>query len=337
MPRSLLLVDQRIEPTRARETLEEMPRVRLETAQRIAAHLRGMLDLILFSGHKAHLTTEMHLLSVRESYRALAEKNTELQGAYDQLKELDRLKSNFLATVSHELRTPLTSILGYSEMLTSGLTGPLTTEQLDFIGTIHNKGELLLRLISSLLDLGKLEQGQLALQVEPVEPLALLKDLRETVVPVANRKEIRVAIVPPEGPLPPFRADPLRLRQVLGNLLDNAIKFTPRGGTVTLAVRESALDDGHGDDPHGRVLLALPRAALEFRVSDTGIGIPEREQEKIFQAFYQVDGSSTREHGGTGLGLSIVKRLVEAHGGLIRVESAPGKGTTFSVTIPETE
>jgi signal transduction histidine kinase len=337
VPRSLLLVDGHIDANRAREALEEMPRVRIETAERIAAHLRGMLDLILFSGHKTHLTSEMHLLSVRESFRELSEKNAELQRAYDRLKELDRLKSNFLATVSHELRTPLTSILGYSEMLTTGLAGELKPEQLEFIGTIHSKGELLLRLISSLLDLGKLEQGHLALQIEVVDPLALLDDLRTTVLPLAARKDVRVVIAPAEGALPPFRADPLRLRQVLGNLLDNALKFTPQGGTVTLGVRSTTLDSGTPDDAHGMVLLALPRGALEFRIADTGIGIPMREHEKIFDAFYQVDGSSTREHGGTGLGLSIVKRLVDAHGGTIRMESRPGAGTTFFVTIPEAE
>jgi len=337
VPRSLLVVDQGIDSDRAREALEEMPRVRIETAERIAAHLRGMLDLILFSGHKAHLTSEMHLLSVRESYRELAEKNSELQRAYDRLRELDRLKSNFLATISHELRTPLTSILGYSEMLTSGLAGELAPEQLEFVGTIHSKGELLLRLISSLLDLGKLEQGHLALQLESLDPMALLKDLRETVVPQAARKEIRISITQPVGALPPFRADPLRLRQVLGNLLDNALKFTPQGGSIALGVRATTLDDGAPDDAHGLVLLALPRGALEFSVADTGIGIPMREHEKIFDAFYQVDGSSTREHGGTGLGLSIVKRLVDAHGGQIRMESKPGEGTTFYVTIPEAE
>ena len=337
VPRSLLVVDQGIDADRAREALEEMPRVRLETAERIATHLRGMLDLILFSGHKAHLTSEMHLLSVRESYRELAEKNSELQRAYDRLKELDRLKSNFLATISHELRTPLTSILGYSEMLTSGLAGELAPEQLEFVGTIHNKGELLLRLISSLLDLGKLEQGHLALQLESVDPMALLRELRETVVPLAARKQIQVVITPPAAPLPPFRADPLRLRQVLGNLLDNALKFTTNGGSVTLAVRATTIDDGAPGDAFGMVLLATPRGALEFSVSDTGIGIPMREHEKIFDAFYQVDGSSTREHGGTGLGLSIVKRLVDAHGGQIRMESKPGEGTTFFVTIPEAE
>lgn len=337
VPRSLLLIDKGISAERAREALEEMPRVRVETAERIAAHLRGMLDLILFSGHKTHLTSEMHLLSVRESYRELAEKNLELQRTYDRLKELDRLKSNFLATVSHELRTPLTSILGYSEMLTTGLAGPLAPEQLEFVGTIHDKGELLLRLISSLLDLGKLEQGHLALQLESVDPLALLKELRSTVVPQAVRREVNVLIEANDSPLPPFRADPLRLRQVLGNLLDNALKFTPAGGTVTLGVRATTLDGGGPDDAHGMVLLALPQGALEFRIADTGIGIPMREHEKIFDAFYQVDGSSTREHGGTGLGLSIVKRLVDAHGGRIRMESKPGAGTTFFVTIPEAE
>ena len=121
-----------------------MPRVRPETAERIAEHLRGVLDLILFSGHRAHLTSAMHLATVRENYRDLAEKNARLQDAYDKLKELDRLKSNFLATVSHELRTPLTSIIGYSEMLQAGIAGDLSEEQASFVETIRSKGELLL-------------------------------------------------------------------------------------------------------------------------------------------------------------------------------------------------
>jgi len=170
IPQTLLRVDPRLEPDRARLALAEMPRVRAQTAQRIASHLRGVLDLILFSGHRAQLTSSMHLLTVRENYRELGEKNTRLQEAFDRLKELDRLKSNFLATVSHELRTPLTSIIGYSEMLEAGIAGELSPEQGGFVETIRTKGELLLQLISSLLDLNKLERGQLKIKPEYIDP-----------------------------------------------------------------------------------------------------------------------------------------------------------------------
>ncbi len=149
VPPALLAVDSQIEPERARLALAEMPRVRAQTANRIATHLRGVLDLILFSGHRARLTSAMHLATVRENYRELSEKNARLQEAFDKLKELDRLKSNFLATVSHELRTPLTSIIGYSEMLEAGIAGELSAEQNSFVETIRTKGELLLQLTSS--------------------------------------------------------------------------------------------------------------------------------------------------------------------------------------------
>jgi len=165
-PATLLNVDPGIERERAQSLLLKMPRAKLETVTRIAAHLKASLDLILFSGHKAFVTSQMHLLSVRESYRQLEDKTARLQEAFDKLKELDRLKSNFLATVSHELRTPLTSIIGYSEMLTEGLAGELTSEQLEFVKTIHAKGGHLLSLIMSLLDMSKLESGTMRMREE---------------------------------------------------------------------------------------------------------------------------------------------------------------------------
>ncbi|MBC7171720.1 MAG: PocR ligand-binding domain-containing protein, partial [Polyangiaceae bacterium] len=170
VPRSLLAIDPEIDQNEARTHLAQMPRVRAETAERIAAHLRGIVDLLLFSSHRAHLMSEMHVASVRESYRELAEKTAKLQAAYNRLKELDRLKSNFLATVSHELRTPLTSIIGYSEMLETGIAGELEGEQLDFVRTIHEKGDHLLELITSLLDLGRLEQGTMKIRPSRIAP-----------------------------------------------------------------------------------------------------------------------------------------------------------------------
>ncbi|MDQ3036404.1 MAG: ATP-binding protein [Myxococcota bacterium] len=335
VPRTLLVLDPRIDPATARDTLGEMPRVKKETIERITEHLRRVLDLILFSGHRAFLTSQMHVASVRESYRELTEKTSSLQEAYDRLKELDRLKSNFLATVSHELRTPLTSIIGYSDMLAAGIAGELTTEQGEFVETIRGKGDHLLALITSLLDLNKLEQGNLPLRREPMHPRALIEDLAKTVLPQAAKKGVKIEVELGEG-LEPVAIDSVRLKQVLFNLAENAIKFTPQGGVVRFAARVTEMvDDDDAGGGLGLVLMAAPRRALELSVADSGMGIPRSEQRKIFDAFYQVDGSSTREHGGTGLGLSIVKRLVEAHGGVVTVESELGQGATFRVTIPE--
>ena len=139
-PASLLGVDAGISKERAQALLQKMPRAKADTVTRMATHLKSSLDLILFAGHKAHVTSTMHLASVRESYRQLEDKTAKLQEAFDRLKELDRLKSDFLATVSHELRTPLTSIIGYSEMLVEGLAGEMKPEQLEFVNTIHDKG-----------------------------------------------------------------------------------------------------------------------------------------------------------------------------------------------------
>lgn len=333
VPRSLLSVDPGIDPEQARTELANMPRVREETANRIASHLRGIVDLLLHSSHKAHLTSEMHIASVRESFRELAEKNARLESAYEKLKDLDRLKSNFLATISHELRTPLTSIIGYGEMLESGIAGDLQPEQMEFVGIIREKGEHLLALITSLLDLGKLEQGSLKLERDPIDPVGMLRDVQKTFVPRAAKRAVRIVIDAPAG-LPVMHVDAMRVRQVLFNLTENAVKFADEGGVVTLGAQSIELEDESGA---GSMFLSEPRRATRITVRDTGIGMERSELDKIFDAFYQVDGSTTRQHGGAGLGLSIVKRIVEAHEGTIEVDSVVGQGTTFTVTFPEPE
>ena len=335
VPRSLLVIDPAIDPERSRALLAKMARAKPDTVTRIAAHLKASLDLILFSGHKAHLTSAMHLASVRESYRELEEKNGKLQEAYDRLKELDRLKSNFLATVSHELRTPLTSIIGYSEMLVEGIGGELQGEQLDFVRTIHEKGDQLLQLIMSLLDLSKLESGTMSMRRRPTQIEAVLHEVLSTVTPLARKRNVKVELEA-DGKLAELRADPERLRQVFLNLVDNAIKFTPGGGTVTMRARNVEPGVGTQDAEDGFALLAPAPASVEVRVIDTGIGIPVKERQKVFDPFYQVDSSSTREYGGTGLGLSIVKRIVGAHGGAIAIEDnvPAGRGTVVVVTLP---
>jgi signal transduction histidine kinase len=337
VPQSLLRVVPDVDPERAREALDELPRMSRETADRLVGHVRGVVDLILFSGHRAALAQGMHLATVRESYRELAQKNAALQEAYDKLKELDRLKSNFMATISHELRTPLTSIIGYSDMLHAGLAGPMNPEQTEFVETIRSKGEHLLALITNVLDLSRLEKGSLLPQRELLDAAAVMADVAKTVGPSAAKKRVRVVTAAP-AELPPLHADPVMIRQVLFNLVENAVKFSPPGSEVTLSAREVAIDvEAETDDLLGLSVVAARRRGVELTVRDAGPGIAAAEHERIFDAFYQVDGSSTREHGGTGLGLSIVRKLVEAHGGTVWVESELGAGACFRFTVPEVD
>ena len=331
-PPSLLTLDPGVEPERARALLSQMPQAAAETITRIAHHLKAALDLILFSSHKALVTSHMHVVSVKESYRQLEEKSRRLQEAYDKLKELDRLKSNFLATVSHELRTPLTSIIGYSEMLKVGIAGPLEGEQAEFVATIHEKGEQLLALIMSLLDLSKLESGTMTVRRKAVAIASVLGEVLSTLTPSAQKKCVALRVDVADG-LPDLHGDPERLRQVFLNLAENAIKFTPKEGSVVVRARCVA-----GELPGGvggpLALLSSVPPKLEVRVIDTGIGIAAGERQRVFDPFYQVDSSSTREYGGTGLGLSIAGRLVAAHGGTIRIEDNVPQGTQFVVTLP---
>jgi signal transduction histidine kinase len=334
IPQSLMDIEPSLDTEEVKRLLGRLARARPETVAQIARHLRSTLDLILFSGHKALLTSSMHLASVRESFRDLQEKNTSLQEAYDQLKELDRLKSNFLATVSHELRTPLTSIIGYSEMLVEGLVGELPADQKEFVRTIHEKGEQLLELITGLLDLSKLESGTLSMNRENLDVGVLVADVVTTLTPHVRKKGVRLEI-DVAGDVPELYADPTRLRQIITNLADNAIKFTPPNGTVTLGARVGIIErNDDDDDGDGSILFAGGEPAVELRVADTGIGISDAEKNKVFDAFYQVDSSSTREAGGTGLGLSIVHRLVAAHRGLISIEDNHPTGAVFVVRLP---
>jgi two-component system sensor histidine kinase BarA len=331
VPPSLFEADPSADAARSLELLPRMPRAKPETISLIGEHLRRTLDLILFSGHKSLLTSHMHLSSVRESYRELQEKNEKLQEAFDRLRELDRLKSNFLGIVSHELRTPLTSIIGYSEMLVEGIAGPLADDQKKFVQTIYEKGEQLLQLIMSLLDLSKLESGTMSLRKGGVWIGEVLSEVASTVAPKARKKSIVIECTP-EPDLPQVQGDAERLRQVFINLADNAIKFSPAGSTLRLTAGPAAL--GALGTEEGFSVLEPSRRMVEVRVIDSGIGIPEEERDRIFDPFYQIDSSPTREHEGTGLGLSIVKRLVDAHGGRVFVSANDPTGAVFSVVLP---
>jgi signal transduction histidine kinase len=331
-PASLSSIDRAIDVPIAHAHFDQMPRVRENVAEQLSAHLKGVLELLVFSGHRAHLASTMQIASVRENHRELAQKSEALKASHDELEQVDQLKSTFLATVSHELRTPLTSIIGYAEMLEGAAAGPLNQEQAEFLRTIRGKANQLLTLISSLLDLGRLEAKSLQLNREAVDPRALLSDVGSTIVPNANRRNVALDIRVAEG-TPKIWGDPVRVRQILLNLADNAIKFTDEGGEVAIAAAPGEMAAQIGSGP-AAALFATSRRAVVLTVRDTGMGIAKENLSKIFDAFYQVDGGTTRAHGGAGLGLSIVRQLVDTHGGEIEVTSALGEGTIFTVKLP---
>jgi two-component system sensor histidine kinase BarA len=272
---------------------------------------------------------------VTASYTELQQKNKELRESFERLKELDRLKSNFLATVSHELRTPLTSVIGYSEMLLEGLAGPLSDEQREYVGTIMEKGEQLLGLISGILDFSKIETGTLRLNPTPTNVVEVTHSAVTTVMPLARKLGITIEFFAEQN-TPTIRADADKVRQVLVNILGNAVKFNRKQGKVSVKVgpvsRPSQSARVGEDLPVA--LVPVTEEFVSVAVADTGVGIPSDKLDRIFDSFYQVDGSSTREYGGTGLGLAITRNLVEAHGGIIEVESEQGKGSTFTVLLP---
>jgi len=295
---------------------EKIRRVPGATAEKILKHFTDLLDVMIFTGHKNLIASRLHIEAVSESYRELADKNHQLEESYAKLKELDRLKSNFLATMSHELRTPLTSVIGYSEMMLEGLGGPLTGEQREYLGIIMEKGENLLQLITSVLDITKIEAGRVRLVLSEVDVGQLLRDSISTLLPLARKKSLNVTCEPKDG-LPKAHWDSEKLRQCLINLVSNAVKFTPAGGSVTVTAGVHAGD------------------RLAISVADSGVGIAEEHLPRIWDVFYQVDGSSTREYGGAGLGLAIVKSFVEAHGGEVQVVSVPEGGSTFTIVLPQ--
>jgi len=306
-----------------------------EGVRKMLGQLKLFVEVLLFSSYRAALTSQMHIESVTENYRELTDKNRQLLEANERLKELDRVKSNFLAMVSHELRTPLTSIIGYAEMLHEGMAGELNAEQREYVGTIMEKGETLLSMISSLLDISRIEAGKLRLALSEVSLSELAATAASTVLPQAAKKKLAFSQQLADN-LPSLSADRDKVRQILINLLANAVKFTPDNGSVRLeidryfGVRHSVQMASDADS----VFERGDEDFVRIRVTDTGIGIPADQQSKIFDSFYQVDSSSTREFGGTGLGLAIVKSFVESHRGEVWVESRMGEGSTFIVLLP---
>jgi signal transduction histidine kinase len=237
-----------------------------------------------------------------------------LTRAKNEAEQASRAKSEFLANMSHELRTPLNAILGFSEVIRDRHFGDDAARYSEYAANIHDSGEMLLALISDILEMSKLEAGKLKLAEEIVDVRQVVESCRTMVAGRAEDGRIELASVVPH-PIN-LRGDQRAVKQILLNLMSNAVKFTHAGGKVTVGGRR------------------LPSGDIELSVADSGIGIHSAALRQVFQPFFQVDHTHTRSRSGTGLGLSITKHLVELHGGTIGIDSTPGIGTTVLVTLP---
>ncbi|MBI2214253.1 MAG: response regulator [Acidobacteria bacterium] len=258
---------------------------------------------------------------LKEYSRRLEIHAKELQTANERSVEASRTKSRFLATMSHELRTPLNSIIGFSEILNERLAVRVGSRELGFLRNILDSGHHLLNLINNLLDLSKIEAGRMEVHAEPVRLTELISSVRSVLVGMASRKGIEVAATVDES-VPVIFVDGPKVRQILYNLVSNAIKFSPEQGRVDVAVARVDAEDS-----------PLAVESVRITVCDQGVGIAPELQDVIFEEFRQTDEGSVLP-GGTGLGLAIVRKLVEIQGGIVGVESSPGKGSAFRVLLP---
>ncbi len=242
-----------------------------------------------------------------------------VQQAMEETRKADQLKSQFLANMSHELRTPLNSIIGFSRVILKGIDGPINTLQQQDLTAIYNSGQHLLGLINDVLDLSKIEAGKMELSIEDgVNLNEIINGVMSTATGLVKDKPISLHhTIDPE--LPALRIDPIKIRQVLLNLISNAAKFTD-DGSISVEVKVEQIPSGEKE--------------VKVSVIDTGVGIAKEDQSKLFQPFSQVDGSLTRKTGGSGLGLSICQHLIKMHQGRIGVDSAPGEGSTFYFYLP---
>lgn len=248
-------------------------------------------------------------------YAELQERAETLQQAYDELAKIDQLKDELVQNISHELRTPIAFIKGYVNLLLDGDLGELSPQQSDSLEIVSNKTEQLVHLVSGILTLQTLTTEMP--DVESISPIMLVARTVAAAIPAAQAAGIDLVSDYPEK-LPAVTVDPPQITQVLDNLLNNAIKFSPAGGTIT-------------------VKLSAEENMIRIQVLDTGIGIPADKIDRIFDRFYQIDGSSTRRFGGAGLGLAICKQIIDAHDGKFEVESEEGKGSSFAFLLPQAQ
>jgi signal transduction histidine kinase/putative methionine-R-sulfoxide reductase with GAF domain len=311
---------------RALSVPEGRPRVRL-TGVPLLAHRRVLGVLVVpFIGVESVEVQEIRLLqtlgrqigvAVENAvlYAELQERAETLQRAYDELAKIDQLKDELVQNISHELRTPITFIKGYVSLMLEGDMGDLTPRQRSSLDIVSNKTEQLIHLVNGILTLQTLTAEML--NVESISPILLVSRAVAGAIPAAQGAGIAVVSDFPSE-MPDIEVDPAQITQVLDNLLNNAIKFSPSGGTIT-------------------VRLSTENDMVRVEVLDTGIGIPADKIDRVFDRFFQVDGSSTRRFGGAGLGLSICRQIIDAHGGELGVESEVGKGSTFAFTVPQAQ
>ncbi len=245
------------------------------------------------------------------------ERTAELQNALTKLAELSQLKSNFVANISHELRTPLTHIRGYLELLSSGDLGPVNNEQYRSLMTMQRSTDRLEKLIEDLIMFSMAEHGTINLHVKTVNINQLCENLVAAFKQLANEHNHTLTFESTQ-PSINLQADREKMQWVVQQLIENAIKFTPDGGAI-------------------QVRTVKDNEFIAISVSDNGIGIPQERIDEIFEPFHQLDGSSTRKYGGTGLGLALVKKIIEAHGSMVRVTSKPGQGSTFEFLLRTAE
>ncbi len=275
----------------------------------------GLVEVLARRRDYALGLVDRRTAELRDSLESLEVARREAAAARDAAMEASSLKSQFLANMSHEIRTPLNGVIGMTGLL---MDTPLDDEQREFAETARRSGEALLELINEVLDFSKIEAGKLELEASDFDLGMVVEDVAELFAPVAQRKGLEITTsTDPDVPAA-VSGDPGRVRQILSNLVSNAVKFTDSGEVAVTVATEP------GSDP--------PR--LRFSVRDTGVGIDEATQERIFEAFTQADASTTRRYGGTGLGLAISLRLAEMMGGTLGVDSRPGTGSTFWLSVP---
>ena len=250
---------------------------------------------------------------VQEATAELADQNELLRRQHIALDQASALKSQFLANMSDEIRTPLNAILGYTHMLLNGVTGPVSETQRKSLTRIDSNSHHLLALINDILDITRIEAGRMPLNVAAFEIPELVNEVMSELEPIIKRSKLKVRATMPRG-LPTLKSDRQKVKQIVLNLLSNALKFTPAGSVTITAGRDAS--------------------TIAIAVQDTGIGIAPEDQAKVFEDFRQLDSSPARGYGGTGLGLSICRRLSQMLGGTIDLDSEPGKGSTFTLRLP---